>query len=250
MYFGATTTGRHLPAATGRGDSRRKKRKIMEEDNSRLLREAAAQLGISLTPEQIRLFDIYLKELKTWSVRTNLISRKNDREIILKDFIDSLTIVKHISTGASLADLGSGAGLPGIPVKIVRPDLEMILIEARQKRTSFLKHMVRVLGLTGIDVLRPEGKETDIMERPEKFDFVVSRAFGPLRKLSSAAGRLVATGGTLLAMKGKEGEKELQDNLEFLEEEGWEKSFVERSLLPILNHERVLIGLKKKGCFT
>ena len=90
---------------------------MMENETSNLLQDGAARLGILLTEDQMMAFDLYLKELNSWKKHINLVRRENNRDIILKDFIDSMTILKHLPPGASLADLGSGAGFPGIPVK-------------------------------------------------------------------------------------------------------------------------------------
>jgi 16S rRNA (guanine527-N7)-methyltransferase len=219
---------------------------MMEDESSNLLQDGAASLGIFLTQDQMKAFDLYLIEINTWKIHINLIRRENNRDIILKDFLDSMTILKYLPPGASLADLGSGAGFPGIPVKIVRADIKVFLLESRQKKVFFLKNMIRVLGLTGIEVRRegrPDGPERD--SRGE-FDFVVSRAFGSLQRLSSIGGPLLKRGGILLAMKGKKGKEELTESLPFLEEKGWRQAFIDQMRLPFLNHDRTLIGLQRK----
>ncbi len=218
----------------------------MEDGNSNLLKEAAARLGLLLTQDQVTAFDLYLEELRAWGKHMNLVRRENERDVILKDFIDSMTIVKHLPPGVSLADLGSGAGFPGIPVKIVRADIKVFLLEATQKKVFFLKDIVRVLRLTGIEVRwagKRNGKEREAWG---KFDFVVSRAFGSLRRFSSAGSSLLKKGGILLAMKGKKGKEELTESLPFLEEMGWRQAFIDQMRLPFLNHDRTLIGLQKK----
>ncbi len=209
-----------------------------------LLQEGASRLGVFLGAEQIAAFNFFLRELKSWGSRINLIHRPTENDIILKDFLDSMTVLKFLPQGCSLADLGSGAGFPGIPIKITRPDIRVFLLESRQKRAFFLKNVVRTLKLGGIDILRPsEGIQH------ETFDFVVSRAFGSLRKLSSAAKPWLKTGGILLAMRGRRGLAELQGSLAFLTDQGWERDFAETVLLPFIEHRRVLVGLRKK-CFT
>jgi len=215
-------------------------------ENSGLLNEGAARLGIILTRDQVEMFGQYLKELNTWQAHMNLIRRKNERDIILKDFIDSMTIIKYLPLRTILADLGSGAGFPGIPVKIVRPDIKISLLESTQKKIFFLKNMIRVLGLGGIEVRRAGKRKEQEKEARGEFDLVVSRAFGPLTRISSAGGPLLKKGGVLLAMKGKRGKEELAENLPFLEKMGWKKVFVDQIRLPFLDHERTLVGLQKK----
>ena len=219
---------------------------MMENETSNLLQDGAARLGIILTQDQMRAFDLYLKELNSWKKHINLVRRENNRDIILKDFIDSMTILKHLPSGASLADLGSGAGFPGIPVKIVRADIKVFLLESIQKKVFFLKNMIRVLGLTGIEVRREGGPNGPEIDSRGEFDFVVSRAFGSLQRLSSIGGSLLKRGGILLAMKGKKGKEELAESLPFLEEKGWKQAFIDQMRLPFLNHDRTLIGLQKK----
>jgi 16S rRNA (guanine527-N7)-methyltransferase len=216
----------------------------MKNEDAVLLRDGAAELGIHLTGEKTKLFGLYLQELNTWRKRMNLVRRGSDREIILKDFLDSLIILKHLPPEASLADLGSGGGFPGVPAKIVRSDLEVCLLDSAQKKVFFLKNLLRVLGLTGIEARRASQRDEPGSDAGE-FDFLVTRAFGSLEEIAGAGAPLLKTGGILLAMKGKKGEAELSQSLPFLEENGWKKAFTERVLLPFLGHERILIGLQK-----
>jgi 16S rRNA (guanine527-N7)-methyltransferase len=218
----------------------------MENETSNLLKDGAARIGISLTQDQMKAFNLYLKELNAWKRNMNLIRRENERDIILKDFIDSMTLVKHLPLGASLVDLGSGAGFPGIPVKIVRADIKVFLLESVQKKVFFLKNVIRVLGLTGIEVRREKRSNGQQKDSWGEFDFVVSRAFGSLERLSSIGGSLLKKGGILLAMKGKKGKEELAEGLPFLEDKGWKQAFIDQMRLPFLNHDRTLIGLQKK----
>lgn len=218
----------------------------MENETSNLLKDGAARIGISLTQDQMKAFNLYLKELNAWKRNMNLIRRENERDIILKDFIDSMTIVKHLPLGASLVDLGSGAGFPGIPVKIVRADIKVFLLESVQKKVFFLKNVIRVLGLMGIEVRREKRSNGQQKDSWGEFDFVVSRAFGSLERLSSIGGSLLKKGGILLAMKGKKGKEELAESLPFLEDKGWKQAFIDQMRLPFLNHDRTLIGLQKK----
>lgn len=209
-----------------------------------LLQEGAAQVGVPLRDEQVKCFTAYLKELNQWRRRINLNSRKDDQEIIVKDFLDSLTVVKYLPLNSSIMDLGSGAGFPGIPVKIVRPDLKLLLLEATRKKVFFLKDVQRVLGLSGIEI-RWSGEGRGVEDLSGVFDFVASRAFGFLLKFAAEGIVFLKRGGILLAMKGKKGREELEENLSSLEEMGLKLFFREEIRLPYLHHERILIGLKK-----
>jgi 16S rRNA (guanine527-N7)-methyltransferase len=211
---------------------------------SLLLQEGAAQLGVSLSPEQVKFFVIYLGELNQWRNRINLSSRKDDREIIIKDFLDSLTIVKYLPPNASFMDLGSGAGFPGIPLKIVRPDLKLLLLEATRKKVFFLRDVQRVLGLGGIEI-RWTGEGRGVKDLSGIFDFVASRAFGFLLRFAEEGIPFLKKGGILLAMKGKRGREELEESLSSLEKMGLKLFFQEEIQLPYLNHNRFLMGLKR-----
>jgi 16S rRNA (guanine527-N7)-methyltransferase len=210
-----------------------------------LLLEGAAILGISLTHDQMKAFKLYLKELNLWREKINLTSRKDDREVILKDFLDSLTLLKYLPQEKSVLDLGSGAGFPGIPLRIVRPDLKIVLLEATRKKVFFLKEVLRISKLSGVEV-RWSGEDGGIEGLSATFDFVISRAFGSLLAFASEGVGFLKKGGILLAMKGKKGREELEESLASLKDMSLEPNFLEAIQLPYLGHERNLIGLKKK----
>jgi len=216
---------------------------VNQNEFSRLLNEGAAELGLSLPGEQIMAFFQYLQELKAWGRRINLTSRHDDREVIVKDFLDSLTVQKYLFPGASLLDLGSGAGFPGVPLRIIRPDLKVVLLEATRKKVYFLKNLVRLLGLEGIEV---HWAEKDGSERRfvGEFEFVISRAFGSILKFWACGLPFLKRDGILLAMKGKKGDEELKKNLPELGQMGLKLAFVDRLRLPFLGHERILFGFK------
>jgi 16S rRNA (guanine527-N7)-methyltransferase len=218
---------------------------VIQTEFPKLLINGAAELGLILTNEHILVFKKYIDELKTWGKRMNLMSRANDREIILKDFLDSLTVLKYLQQRASIVDLGSGAGFPGIPAKIVRPDLRVVLMEATRKKVFFLKNLVRNLGLEGIEIQWSEEKDKVGEYLGETFDFVISRAFGSLLRLAATGLPFLRAGGILLAMKGRKGEADLGKNLSAIEQMGLKLDFFDRLRLPFLGHERILIGLRK-----
>jgi len=215
------------------------------KDPWNLLHDGATTLGIPLTHEQVKAFELYLKELNLWRKKINLASRKDNREIILKDFLDSLTPLKHLPQGASILDLGSGAGFPGIPMRIARPDLRILLLDATRKKIFFLKEVVRISKLGGVGI-RWTGQERGIDDLSAVFDFVISRALGPLLAFASEGIGFLKNGGILLAMKGRRGRRELEESLASLKDMGLELNFLETIQLPYLGHERNLIGLKKK----
>ena len=205
----------------------------------KILRKEAERFGVVLDDEAVGNFYLYLKELKTWNKKINLFRRKNDQEIIIKDFLDSLTISKYLSPGASILDIGSGGGFPGIPIKISRRDLRVVLSEIRIKKFFFLKHMIRVLEIKNLEVMAASN------ERLEEFDFVVSRAFGPIAKLVETGSPYLKGNGIVISMKGKKGEEELHQDHPILNKMGWTSYFVDHIKLPIFEHKRILIGLRR-----
>jgi 16S rRNA (guanine527-N7)-methyltransferase len=210
----------------------------------KLLIKGSSQFGVSLTESHALSFYQYLVELKAWGRKMNLISRSDDREIVIKDFLDSLTAQEQLFQGASLLDLGSGAGFPGVPLKIVRADLKVVLLELMQKKVYFLKNLVRVLDLGGIEIYRAGQTEVE-KNLWGNFDFVISRAFGSLDKFAVAALPFLKQGGILLAMKGKQGEDELGKTLPALDKMGLNVILLHRFRLPLLGHQRILIGFQQ-----
>lgn len=205
-----------------------------------ILNEGVSKLGIPLTAQQVNSFYNYLNELIVWNKRINLISRASPQDIIFKDFLDSLTINKYLDSGVSMVDLGSGAGFPGIPIKIIRPDVSISLFEIKRKKIYFLQHIIRCLNLRRINARWDQGEESE-----QSFDVVVSRAFGTLAKFLREGIPMIKPSGILLAMKGRKGKEELKENFSLIQEMGLNLMFCDHFKLPVLEHERVIIGLKK-----
>lgn len=214
-----------------------------KEEFFKLLNDGAEQIGISLNQEQLLLFYKYLQELIMWNKKINLVKRKNEKEIIIKDFIDSLTAHKRIWSGASLLDLGSGAGFPGVPLKIIKPDLKVILYERSLKKIHFLQNLNRLLKIKGLNVKWAVDNKEIQENLLNSFDFVISRAFGSLSKFCQYGLPFLKKGGILLAMKGSKGEEELKASLPDLAKLGVNLSFIDHYRLPFLGHKRINIGL-------
>ena len=174
------------------------------------LLQNARHLGIELNEQQLAQFDVYKNELLQWNAKTNLISEKSAQEIASRHFLDSLTALQFIDNQrARIIDIGSGAGFPGIPLKIARPDLQLYLMESNRKKVSFLKHIVRLLNLTETVVLY-ERAENLIKDNKWKdfFDVVISRAVFKLPEFLSLGAFFLAPQGTLIALKGSDVENE------------------------------------------
>ena len=160
-------------------------------------------MGLSLTQEQIALFEVYRETLLLWSGKMNLVSLQSELDLPVRHFIDSLTLLPYLPAGpATLLDIGSGAGFPAIPVKIFRKDLHVTLLEASRKKCSFLKEVIRRLGLREIAVLNCRLEELLNKDLNFSFDVIVSRATLKLPELLRMGLPLLKPRGVLAAMKG------------------------------------------------
>ncbi len=176
----------------------------MEAENRDLLIEGVKMFGFHLDEKALEAFDLYLKGLLKWNQKINLTAIRSEREIVLKHFLDSLSSFPYLLNAFSLLDIGSGAGFPGIPIKIVRPSLEVTLIDSVRKKVDFQKYIIRVLGLKGIEAIHGRVQEKEIVQTMEgRFDAVISRAFSNLRTLLTLSYPFLKKRGMLLAMKAK-----------------------------------------------
>jgi 16S rRNA (guanine527-N7)-methyltransferase len=167
------------------------------------LDQGLADLGQDL-PDTVRgrLID-YIELLARWNAAYNLTAVRDPGEMITRHLLDSLAIAPYVS-GASLADLGTGAGLPGIPLALVAPERQVMLVDSNGKKARFLREAVRVLKLANVRVF--EGR---VQEVPGQFDCITARAFATLADMLGWAGGLLAAGGSWLAMKGKLQDEEI-----------------------------------------
>ena len=176
-----------------------------------LLEEGAQELGVKLGKEECDLFLAYLGELAEWSRRINLTAIKKETDIVCRHFLDSLSADRFLEDGKRLLDIGSGAGFPGIPLKIVRPSLEVVLIDGVGKKVAFMKNVIRRLGLSGIEAVHGRIEEKGLIERyGGTFDVVLSRAFAELGDYLTLAAPYVKAGGWVIAVKGPRGDRELE----------------------------------------
>ena len=167
-----------------------------------LLQDGAQVLGLTLPPATLEQFLLYLEELKRWNERVNLTGLKTDRDIIIKHFLDSLAILPFLGRPASLADLGAGAGFPGLVLKLARPEMALTLVEARGKKAAFLNYLISLLNLTEVEVAQIHLTPPLARNWGPRFAGVVSRATFPLTRFLELAAPLLLPGGHLLALKG------------------------------------------------
>ena len=179
-----------------------------------LLRQGAHELGIELSQAQLQAFVIYYRELLAWNSRFNLTAITESREVQTRHFLDSLTCLlamaprradgaRDVSAVAGRAvDVGAGPGFPGLPLKIVCPSLEVVLVDSVGKKTKFLEHMVATLGLAGVTVVTARAE--DLAHAPahrDAYDYAVARALAPLPVLLEYCLPFLRLGGLLIAPK-------------------------------------------------
>jgi 16S rRNA (guanine527-N7)-methyltransferase len=169
------------------------------KDAPELLRKGLDELGLPYTGTQIEAFSAFLAELKKWNKAYNLTGLRADEDIVIKHFLDSLLFLTVLPPHVrSIADIGSGAGFPGMPLKIMSPDLEMLLVEPTRKKALFLEHMKRTLGLGGLEVINKTIEEV----RDLQVDAAVTRALFSVRDFMAKAVRLLKPNGVLVLSKG------------------------------------------------
>lgn len=170
-----------------------------------ILRTGAGELGVALTVEQINSLFIYLAELKKWNRKINLTAITEDRDMVIKHVLDSLSYLKGFmpAPGLRLLDMGSGAGFPALPLKIAFPEIAVTLVESVKKKASFLRHIMRTLKLTGAEII---DKRTD--ELPGSlsavFDVVTARAFADMEKALSLGVPFLKKSGLMVLSRGPE----------------------------------------------
>jgi len=183
----------------------------MEIENRNLFIEGAKSFGIYLEERDIEAFDLYLKELLKWNRKISLTAIRTEKGIVLKHFLDSLSVYPYVPHTSTLLDIGSGAGFPGIPLKIVQPSLEVTLIDSVRKKVDFQRHIIRKLGLRGMEAIHGRVQEKAILKGLEgRFEIVMSRAFSDLRTLLVLSVPFLKKRGIVLAMKGRVNREEIQ----------------------------------------
>ncbi len=206
----------------------------------------ASEIGILLEEEPIEQFHQYMKLLLEWNEKINLTAITKPEEIILKHFIDSLTIAKHIPQNAKIIDVGTGAGFPGIPLKIVRKDLVVTLLDSLNKRINFLEEVMQQLRLSNIKAIHSRVEDFAKNKKyRESFDYATSRAVANLSTLSEYLMPLVKPNGYSICMKGSDVEEEIRQSEKAICLLGGKIELVEQFQLPQSNMGRNIILIKK-----
>jgi 16S rRNA (guanine527-N7)-methyltransferase len=211
-----------------------------------LLATTAAAWGHPLSPAQLDQFDVYAAELRRWNERVNLTAIADEAGIVTRHFLDSLRCAQSWGRAPqNLVDIGAGAGFPGLPLKILRPELQLTLVESIAKKAAFLRHMVDTLGLTNVEIIvaRAEAAGRDPAQH-EHYDVAVARAVAELRVLAEYCLPLCRIGGRFLAPKGARIEDELLAALPAIAQLGGRLVAIEPVELPELE-PRTLVVIEK-----
>lgn len=210
------------------------------------LRENANIIGVSLDEEMLDKFYNYKNLVIEWNEKINLTAITDDLDFVVKHFVDSLTINKYIEKGKTIIDIGTGAGFPGIPLKILNKDNKIILFDSLNKRLKVLDDIINKIDLKNIETLHGRAEETfKNKKHREKYDVAVSRAVATLNVLAELMLPAVKIGGICICMKGNNAEEEILEAKKAISELGGEIIKVEKTVLPDLNLERNIIIIKK-----
>lgn len=200
----------------------------------------AEKFGTKLNQDQLQKFLLYLSELKKWNKKVNLTALKDDLDILVKHFLDSLLPLRFIPPNSSLLDIGSGAGFPGIPLKIAEPTLKVTLMDSSFKKVIFLRHIIRTLGLKDIHTLHAHAEK---MRMGEDFlyEVIISRALYDPLKLQSVSKRYLKKGGRLIILTTPR----RIERKEWILDDSFQLKEVLQAFLPMAKGERRILYLEK-----
>ena len=210
------------------------------------LSEKSEKIGINISEYNLEKFYSYMNLLIEWNKKINLTAIIDEEEIILKHFIDSLTVNSYITEKTKVIDIGTGAGFPGIPLKIQNPDTEMVLVDSLNKRINFLEEVCKKLDLKNITCIHSRVEElASISIHREKYDIVTSRAVARLNTLLEYMLPFVKIGGKCICMKGSNVLDEIEEAKKAIDILGGKIEKIDNMVLPNSDIQRNIIVIKK-----
>ena len=203
-------------------------------------------LGINLSPATQKAFDWYSLELQTWNQRFNLTAITDPVEIEVKHFLDSLTCLKVLEPAGRLIDVGTGGGFPGLPLKLVCPQLQVTLVESTRKKVEFCQHVIQELGLEGVKAIHGRAEELgQQVEHRDSYDMAVARAVAPMEVLVEYLLPFLKVGGRMVAMKGETGPVEAHQAESAVKLLGGQIKNLVQIELPKVTETRYLVVVEK-----
>ena len=167
------------------------------------MNELLSEINIEINENKIDMFYLYMQELLEWNKKINLTAIEDENEIILKHFIDSLTVQKYIKNAQNIIDIGTGAGFPGIPLAIVNEKSNIVLLDSLNKRINFLNNVIQKLELSNVKAIHGRAEDlAKIVQHREKYDIVISRAVAPFNILLEYMLPFNKVNSYTIAMKG------------------------------------------------
>ena len=220
----------------------------MESAKMNQLKEDALQFGVELNEKQLSQFEKYYEMLIEWNEKINLTAITEFEEVLKKHFLDSISIGRLISQNeeVSILDIGTGAGFPGIPIKIAFPDVKVTLLDSLNKRVNFLNEVIKELSLEGISALH--GRAEDFAKKEdmrEQFDFCVSRAVANLSSLSEFCLPYVKVGGSFISYKSEKAKEEYETAQNAISILGGNNVKIDEFFLPGTDYKRTFIIIRK-----
>lgn len=214
----------------------------LEKFSSEIRKEA----DMELSELQVGKFYKYMNLLQEWNNKINLTAIIEPSDIILKHFIDSMSILKYINKQDKIIDVGTGAGFPGIPIQIINQNSKVVLLDSLNKRIKFLDNVIENLNLKNIETIHMRAEECGRLQKyREQFDVAVSRAVAPMNILLEYLLPMVKVGGKCICMKGPEIDEELKNCTKALEILGGKIEKIEKINLANTNNRRTIIIVRK-----
>jgi len=207
-----------------------------------LLEDGSRELGIELKTGQAAQFLTYLELIKKWNNKINLTSIREDKEIVVKHFLDSLTVSDFINDGSQVIDIGTGAGFPGVPLSIVRESLKITVLDSRKKRIFFINEVLRELELRNVETAAARAEDSNNGVPRNHYDYVLTRAVGDIEEVLNLSEPYLKSGGKMILMRGKDGMIEM----ERLNNKNYELLDLRELKVPKSNFRRVLLIISQK----
>ena len=215
--------------------------------NKEKLIQDAKEMGIELNEFHVKQFEKYQELLLEWNEKINLTAITEENDIITKHFVDSLYCLKYIKDTDSIIDIGTGAGFPGLPIKIVSHETSVTLLDSLNKRITYLNDVIEKLSLENINAIHGRAEEFGIKpEYREKFDVATARAVANMKVLVEYCLPFVKVGGKFICMKGSEYKEELEEAKAHIGNLGGKVATIEEVILPGTDIKHSLIVIEKE----